>query len=811
MFSLFHGEIGTACADEEFSKTVAPFLESHCQTCHGADVQESQIRFDRISGFRAEDRHLWTKVHQMVSTGQMPPEELPQPGEKEKRAVLSWIEENQRKLEAGSVRRLNRRELSAALRDLTGRKIDYALGLPGDGKVGGFDTGAEGLQDAASSVGQMMEVTRRAVAGIRFLEPPSGQVFEADLRDVKDVRRALDPWKEEGAKPKLRGDAERGLGLLIQPKWVGERGDISVQVPAPPDRRGVLRLELVVSQKTYFPGTPPPHLWVEVGGKDVAYEEITATPETAQKLVYEVQLEDVAVEADGVTISLSNRVELPYQIEGFENETKSKPEENIPATLFRPDYNKKAPPEEQPVPFVVLHRIKVEPNSVAAWPPTDWEANVEDVNDDPQTARKLLALWLERAWRRPVSEAEQKRFRDLDQKLREQGLSFDESLRAVFQSVLLSGPFRYLSSPADEDPRIAQHAIASRLSFLLVGSPPDQELRQLAAAGKLREPGVLKAQVDRLFADPESERFVRPFVVQWLEMEQPITLVMDYFQQQDFRFGRFLKSSMKKETLRYFTQLLAENKPAEELIHSDWTMMNNSLAWHYGYDGIDGGHFRKVKLRQDDPRGGGILGHAGIQSMLCWMGDNWVIYRGAWTLRHILDDPPPQPPLEVPELDPTASENRGKTFKELLKQHQNHAKCAVCHKDMDPLGFAFQNFDISGRWRAVEYEKYERRELDGKIAWRGVGETRPVNATGHLPRGEEFDSFAECKKLMVEHYLDDIVYGLMKKWMLYATGRTSDVDDLAEIRTIMKKHVRNGYPLRDLLKAVVCSQAFLDP
>jgi len=267
---------------------------------------------------------------------------------------------------------------------------------------------------------------------------------------------------------------------------------------------------------------------------------------------------------------------------------------------------------------------------------------------------------------------------------------------------------------------------------------------------------------------------------------------------------------MKEETISYISRLFVENRSAKELIDSDWTMMNQSLAHHYGYEGVEGAHMRPVALRQDAPRGGGILSHAGIQSMLCWMGDNWVIYRGAWALRHILDDPPPPPPLEVPELDPSAGSNRGKTFKELLRQHQEHAKCAVCHKSMDPLGFAFQNFDISGRWRDVEFERYEWGGLDGKKVWNGAGESRPVDAAGHLPRGEEFTTYAEFKEAFLKNYMPDLTRGLMKNLMIYATGRKPDVDDMAEIHAIINEQQASGYPLGALLKAVIKSEAFLD-
>ena len=196
--------------------------------------------------------------------------------------------------------------------------------------------------------------------------------------------------------------------------------------------------------------------------------------------------------------------------------------------------------------------------------------------------------------------------------------------------------------------------------------------------------------------------------------------------------------------------------------------------------------------------------------MLCWMGDNWVIYRGAWTLNHILDDPPPPPPLEVPELNPSEKENRGKSFRELLEQHQADPNCSTCHEKMDPLGFAFQNFDLSGRWRNAEYERYHRYELDGKIEWRGEGKDRPVDAVGRLPRGEEFSSYEEFKALLARHYLDDIVRGLLKKLTLYGTGRKPNVLDLGVIRGIMNEHSGDGYPLRDLLKALVRSRVFLE-
>lgn len=803
----------TATGADDFATLVRPFLARHCLTCHGTEKQEARIRYDHLAGFRPSDRHLWTLVHEKLSAQEMPPEDQAQPADAERRKILAWIEQSQRQSPGGGTRRLNRREFSAALRDLTGLAIDFGYSLPDDGRVDGFDTGADALQDAADSVAQTMQVVRRAVETLRFLNPASDVVFAADLRQVKDAREPFDRYKAAGLSVSSGDTAGRpGTGLLIKPKWVGDRGGFTLRLPPPANRQGVLRLEIEVSALRMVDGVPHPHLWVEVGGRDLGFPLIDNPPQRPRKLIYEVSLSDVTIDAKGLGITLTNRVELPYAIEGFENEDRSKPEDKLPGGtgLFRPKFDPKTLPlDQQPIPFVVLHHIKIDPDYRAAWPPAGWEADMGKIEDDAASAERLLRLWTERAWRRPVGDAELERFIALYLQLRTDGKSFDAALQGAFQAVLLSGSFRYLTSPADVDSADQQHALAARLSFMLWGAPPDAELRKLAAAGKLRDPAALDRQIDRLLADPRSEAFVRPFVTQWLEMGQPITLAMDHLQKQDFRFGRNLKDSMQAETVGYVARAIEKNRAAHELLSSDWAMMNDILARHYGYDGIAGGTLREVKLRTDDPRGGGIPGHAGIQSMLCWMGENWVIYRGAWALRCLLDMPPPPPPLEVPELIPSDAANRGKPFRELLRQHQADAKCSVCHKAIDPLGFAFQNFDLSGRWRDVEYDHYLKADLDGKIQWRGAGKTRPVDCAGKLPRGEAFSNHGEFRTLLVKHYTPDLVRGWLKKLILYGTGRKADVEDMVEIRRIMAEHASAGYPLRDLSKALIRSPSFI--
>jgi hypothetical protein len=796
-------------------ESVKELLSVYCFDCHNEKEKKGQIRLDNLDELSTGDSQLWTNVFEQVKLGKMPPENEETFSEAEKRVVLDGIGKDFEEIvEAvvGRKRRLNRREFSAALQDLTGVSVDFGAGLPDDGKVEGFDTGAEGLKDTAETVAQMLEVTRRAVDGIRFLEPESGKRLEIDFREHKftDFRKFIDhQYKEQGFFTKSkRLTCREGEGIFLKTEWSGDRGSSFLAIPAPADKSATIKVTLRVKAMRPMPGLPNPILWVKIGGKYLDYQSV---PDDGVTLEYAVRVEDCLVEDGVVKLMLRSVVEMPYAVEGFENDDRSKPGD-VPGGIgvYRPKYDRKKLrlPEEQPIPSTIVESVAIDYDHSVQWPPESWGAAIE-ISDSISSARALLGLWTRRAWRRPVEESELQGFLELYQKLRDDGMSFDNAMRATFQSVLMSSGFRYHASPAAEES--PQFALASRLAFMLTGGPPDEELLKRASEGGLGVEKVLDEQIERLLTAPSSRDFFSPFVTQWLVMDQPVTLVMSHLQKQDFRFGRHLKSSMKEETTEYLRALFCENRPAKELITSDWTMVNDILARHYGIKGVTGAAFRKVSTKKaGDPRGGGILGHAGIQSMLTWMGDNWVIYRGAWALHHILDDPPPAPPLEVPELNPLEGGNRGKSFREVLQIHLADSRCASCHEHMDPLGFAFQNFDLSGRWRDLEFHQYSRKELDGKIEWRGKGATRPVDAKGRLPRGEEFSSYSEFKELLARDYQDDIVRGLLKRLTLYGTGRTPNVLDLKVIDEIMAKHRKKGFRLQNLAKDLLKSPVFLD-
>jgi hypothetical protein len=275
-----------------------------------------------------------------------------------------------------------------------------------------------------------------------------------------------------------------------------------------------------------------------------------------------------------------------------------------------------------------------------------------------------------------------------------------------------------------------------------------------------------------------------------------------------FQYREHFLTSMDRETAAYFGIMLKENLPARELLDSDWLPMNDAMAFYYEYPRIIGQEFRKVKLRADDPRGGGILGQAGVMSMTTWMGPNWPIYRGVWALRHVLNHPPPPAPLEVPELNP--QEHKGQPLRVKIAAHTTEAKCAVCHKSIDPAGFAFQNFDVSGRWRGIEAEHYEvSTNGEGVTRYEQSGKVWPVDTSGSLPRGEPFKTFKEFKQLAAAHYSEDLARGQLQRYVRYFASREPTVLDEIVLTQLLERHGKRQFAMRDMLSDFLTSEIFL--
>ena len=385
---------------------------------------------------------------------------------------------------------------------------------------------------------------------------------------------------------------------------------------------------------------------------------------------------------------------------------------------------------------------------------------------------------------------------------RQAGESFHEAIRTPLSVILAAPGFLYLNEPGDEAARrpLTDRELAVRLSYFLWSGPPDSELLQLAQENKLHFPATLRQQVDRLIADPRSTEFVSGFVHQWLDMER-----LDFFQfdanlHRDF--DESTRAATREEVYQSFAHLLREKESGRlgKLLKSDYVFVNGLLAAYYGIDGITGDKYRKVTLPADSPRGG-LLGMAAIHAM----GSDGIVSspveRGAWVLRHLLNDPPPPAPPNVPQI--SRLEGQVLTTRERLLTHQEEAQCASCHRKIDPIGFGLENFNAAGKWRTED--SYQLRDTRG----RGVGKrkTWEIDASGAFHKGPAFSDYHELRDLIADRE-DDFARGFAEHLTEYALGRPFGFTDEDLANKIVSSAKGRQFAVSEFVHALVQSQAF---
>lgn len=435
---------------------------------------------------------------------------------------------------------------------------------------------------------------------------------------------------------------------------------------------------------------------------------------------------------------------------------------------------------------VHIDYIEVTAPFLTEWPPESHRRVFPEQaqsNDEGINARSVLASFMPKAWRRPVSEAELEERLALFQKIRPAYGDFQETMIEVLASVLSSPHFLYL---AQSDATITDSELASRLSFFLWSSQPDEALLKAASNGRLRDPGTLARQAERMLADPRAERFAQQFTHQWLGME-----LLDFLQVDEEAYPRFseeLKRSMQQEPIEFFQYVLNENRSVMDFLHADYALLNQSLAAHYGVDGVYGNHLQKVSLTPETRRGG-LLAQAGLLAMNSDGKDSHPLKRGIWLLESILHDPPPPPPPAVPVIDLTDPEILKMTLKERMEDHRSDPACFSCHTKIDPWGVAFENFDAVGAWRD---------SIAGK----------PVDATSSLYNKSELAGMEGLKRYLLENRQDQFARAMVHKLASYALGRPLSFADRAEVERITAKLRQEGDGLRTLIRLLVESDLF---
>jgi hypothetical protein len=752
------------------------FLDQHCVKCHAGEKAKGDFRISELTldfGVK-KNRSLWEKVHQQITSGEMPPKTRPRPDEKASRTLTDWIVKQSADVvgKEGRVvlRRLNRVEYENTVRDLFSVNVSVKEMLPEDANAQGFD-----------NVGAALNIS--PVLMERYLEA-ADTVINAALIPVHKLESKTERFDLYDSLPTwfVAGVYKRDDGVVLFRSGGDSATDLrKFKAPGPG------RYRFRISASAHNSSTPLP--MAVILGNFVVSGNITrhlgyfdAQPGVPKLIEFEERLV-----AKNDTIKITP-IALPFV------------------------YLKQETMAEYPGPGLKIHWVEVEGPLPETWPTESYRRVFGDV--DPKAgkladAEKLLRTLLPKAFRRPVTEDEVKPFVALVSKALEMGLPFDAALRTGYKAVLSSPKFLYLREPAGP---LDDFALASRLSYFLWSTTPDEALLNLANKGELHKPEVLHAQVERLLKDSKSKAFAENFTGQWLGLRDISATTPDKSLYPEYE--EFLQWSSVRETHLFFNELLKENLGVRNFIDSDFAMLNGRLAKHYNIPDVYGVDFRKVALKPEYHRGG-VITHASVLKVTANGTTTSPVVRGVWMLDRIMGKPVPPPPANVPAIEPDI---RGAvTIREQLGKHRQTENCASCHTRIDPPGFALENYDVIGGWR----EKYRIVVSDRKFAVNNrfgplgkylaayqYGLGLPVDSGDTLPDGRSFKTVEDFKKLILADP-EQIARSITEKLMVYSTGHTVGFNDQKAINAILADTKKSDYGLRTLVHSIVASELFL--
>ncbi len=418
----------------------------------------------------------------------------------------------------------------------------------------------------------------------------------------------------------------------------------------------------------------------------------------------------------------------------------------------------------------------------------------DKASKDLAYAREIISRFAGRAYRRPIEPVEVERLLKLVENSQKLGDNFEASVKTALVAVLCSKSFLFLveGSAAAPSPRLNDWDLASRLSYFLWSTAPDERLFDLAREGKLHQPNVLRTEARRMMTDPKARAFANSFPRQWLQLRRVGMFAPDRKIYPDY--DDYLEKSMIAETTTFFREVLERNLSVREFLDSNWTMLNERLADHYGVKGVKGEAFQRVTLKPEDHRGG-LLTQASILSLTSDGTRHRPVHRGKWVLESLYGKTPPPPPPNVGDIKPTPLNQPKTSLRAKLEAHRNDPNCAACHRKIDPLGLAFDNYDAIGRWRTEEAVRD------------GAGENPKIDASGDLPDGRTFADAVGLKKLMVAD-LDKFAEAFGEKLAVYALRRRMIFSDQAELKRITKQAKADDYRLASFVESLIMSDLF---
>ena len=804
---------GEAHAADRFRQSVHPILVSHCAGCHGGDEPAGGVDVAALGDEQAarQARRLWRKAVTQLEAGTMPPAEADPLPDAQRAELLRWMKETLQRPPTGDrdpgpalVRRLSRSEYERTIRDLLGVDCDVAeaAGLADESQGHGFANRAAVL-DLSPALMEKYFAAADIVLDRLLAAPPDGPAKAGDTGSMPARRDPVTPRKKSG--PAARGP------LVVQSKCAG------TQVV---DNQLRLHLQVVNSGKTAVPlGELTVRYWFTADGAtdfqhwcDYAWVDAKNVTRVVHKLdapvngadaYLEVGFAGGTLEAGGQSGEVQVRLAQhdwaafdqgnDYSFDAQRTEFVAAPQVTLhrqgklvwgsepsgpPAAAVAASGGGATPAAAPPDPAMVRARQSL------------FSPRPGRGLSDAQAARRIIAAFARRAWRRPVEDGEVAALVAVSDRAAARGAEFDAAVRPALKAVLVSPHFLFR---VEQDPaaragetfcRVGDHELAVRLSYFLWSSMPDDELFTVAEKGTLADPAVFEKQVRRMLADPRARALTENFAGPWLQLGKLATSrpTEEFFP----GYTPAIRKAMAEETMLFFEHLREEDRSLLDVIDCDYTFANADLARHYGLADVEGAEMRRVSLRPEDRRGG-ILGMGSMLTATSHTYRTSPTLRGKYVLEVLLGTPPPPPPANVGVLEDEARGKPPRTFRESLARHASVAACAACHSRIDPLGFGLEQYDGVGRWRGAD--------------------VAALDAAGTLPDGTAFSGPEALKRLLLQRR-DQFLRNLGEQMLSYALGRPlEDCDD--ESVAGIEAALREGEPrLSTLVVAVARSFPF---
>jgi hypothetical protein len=750
-------------------------VDKYCVTCHNSRVSgpatASGVVLDNADLNKVADNpELWEKVARKLRTGGMPPENQPRPDKATHDALVGFIESRLDRAATErpnpgrpSVHRLNRAEYANAIRDLLALEVDAAALLPPDDTADGFDN----IADVLSLSPSLLESYLSASAKISALAVGSAKITASSETY------------------KVRGDMSQVEHLEGLP--LGTRGGVSARHTFPLDGEYVIRVKLVETNLGTIRGLQDENqLEIAVGGQRVLLAPVGG---------YDDYMES-GTNATNIVNALYTRLQARVPVRAGQRQVTAaflKPASSLgPIRMQNFLYSNIVATDHLGLPHIEYMTVSGPFNAGEAGDTPSrqkvFACRPARPAEERACATTVLSKLARRAYRRPVTDSDMSGLLRFYDEGRKTG-GFEAGIEMGLRAMLASPKFLFrverdpAGTPAGRAYTLNDLELASRLSFFIWSSIPDEELLVLAESRRLRDPKTLAQQIQRMVADQKSQALVTNFAGQWLHIRNLRSATPD---KNDFpHFDHTLKQAFERELELFVGSVIREKRSVLELLTADYTFVNERLALHYGIPNIFGSHFRRVSGIDETRRG--LLGKGGILLVTSHADRTAPVVRGKWILDNLVGSPPPPPPPEVPAL-PEAPAARPLTMRARMEQHRANPVCANCHKVMDPMGLALENFDAVGAWRTD----------DGGL---------PLDTSGQLPDGTKIEGVIGLRETLLKQP-DVFVTTVAEKLLTYALGRGLEPEDMPAVRAIVRQSEKDGYRFTSLIEGVVSSTPF---